>query len=80
MRTFRDHYKDPNLALFIFNHTKKLSIFSYVFGCSTEVYNELIKTRWDCFRDLEGVYNAVEEMKDLFLSLTFVSQAGVVLL
>jgi len=63
MRTFRDHYKDPNLALFIFHHTKKLSIISYVFGCSTEVYNELIKTRWVSFRDLQGVYNTVEEMK-----------------
>ena len=62
MRTFRDHYRDPNLALFIFHHTQKLSIVSYVFGCSTEVYNELIKTRWDCFRDLQGVYDAVEEM------------------
>jgi hypothetical protein len=63
MRTFRDHYSDPNLALFIFHHTQKLSIISYVFGCSTEVYNELIKTRWDCFRDLQGVYNAIDEMK-----------------
>ena len=63
MRTFRDHYKDPNLALFIFHHTQKLSIVSYVFGCSTEVYNELIKTHWDCFRDLQGVYNSVEEMR-----------------
>jgi hypothetical protein len=62
MRTFRDHYRDPNLALFIFHHTQKLSIVSYVFGCSTEVYNELIKTRWDCFRDLQGVYAALEEM------------------
>ena len=63
MRTFRDHYKDPNLALFIFHHTQKLSIVSYVFGCSTEVYNELIKTHWDCFRDLQGIYNSVEEMR-----------------
>jgi hypothetical protein len=63
MRTFRDHYKDPNLALFIFHHTQKLSIVSYVFGCSTEVYNELIKTRWDCFRDLQGVHSAIEEMR-----------------
>lgn len=62
MRTFRDHYKDPNLALFIFHHTQKLSIVSYVFGCSTEVYNEFIKTRWECFRDLQGVHNAVQEM------------------
>ena len=62
MRTFRDHYRDPNLALFIFHHAQKLSIISYVFGCSTEAYNELIQTRWSCFRDLHGVYAAVNEM------------------
>lgn len=62
MRTFRDHYRDPNLALFIFHHAQKLSTVSYVFGCSTETYNELIQTRWICFRDLQGVYNAIDEM------------------
>jgi len=74
MRTFRDHYGDPNLALFIFHHTQKLSIISYVFGCSTEVYNELIKTRWDCFRDLQGVYNAIDEMKVNGVPLDSVTQ------
>ncbi|KAF9528518.1 hypothetical protein CPB83DRAFT_791551 [Crepidotus variabilis] len=62
MRTFRDHYRDPNLTLFIFHHAQKLSVVSYVFGCSTESYNELIQTRWSCFRDLQGVHNAVQEM------------------
>jgi len=74
MRTFRDHYNDPNLALFIFHHTQKLSVVSYVFGCSTEVYNELIKTRWDCFRDLQGVYDAVDEMKVNGVPLDSVTQ------
>lgn len=62
MRTFRDHYRDPNLALFIFHHAQKLSVVSYVFGCSTEAYNELIQTRWVCFRDIQGVYDAIDEM------------------
>ncbi|KAJ3517630.1 hypothetical protein NLJ89_g369 [Agrocybe chaxingu] len=62
MRTFRVHYNDPNIALFIFHHAQKLSIVSYVFGCSTEAYNELIETRWTCFRDLQEVHQAVEEM------------------
>lgn len=62
MRTFRDKYHDPHLALSIFNYAKSLSIVSYVFGCSTEAYNELVQTRWECFRDLPGIYQAVNEM------------------
>lgn len=62
MRTFREQYHDPNLALYIFDHAQKLSIVSYTFGCSTEAYNELIETRWSCFKDLRGVLNALNEM------------------
>jgi hypothetical protein len=62
MRGFRDKYNDPHLALSIFDHARHLSIASYVFGCSTAAYNELVETRWRCFRDLKGVYDALEEM------------------
>jgi hypothetical protein len=63
IRTFRDKYRDPHLALSIFDHAKHLSIPSYVFGCTTPAYNELIETRWRCFRDLRGVCDALEEMR-----------------
>ncbi|TCD63520.1 hypothetical protein EIP91_005321 [Steccherinum ochraceum] len=63
MRTFRDKYGDPHLALSIFNHARHLSVPSFVFGCTTGAYNELIETRWKCFRDLSGVVDALEEMK-----------------
>jgi hypothetical protein len=62
MRTFRDKYRDPHLALSIFNYAKTLSIVSYVFGCSTEAYNELVQTKWECFRDIRGVHDAINEM------------------
>jgi len=62
MRAFRDKYHDPHLALAIFNHARHLSIASFVFGCSTHAYNELIKTRWECFHDMKGVHDALEEM------------------
>jgi len=62
MSSFRDRYNDPHLALSIFNHAKHLSVPSYVFGCTTMAYNELIETRWKCFRDLKGVYDALIEM------------------
>ncbi|KAJ7039152.1 hypothetical protein C8F04DRAFT_1392602 [Mycena alexandri] len=62
MRTFRDTYRDPHLALSMFDYARHLSTSSYVFGCSTSAYNELIATRWNCFRDLKGVHDALEEM------------------
>jgi len=63
MRTFRDRFHDPHLALAIFDHAKNLSVPSYVFGCTVPVYNELIETRWYCFHDLKGVLDSLEEMK-----------------
>jgi hypothetical protein len=63
MRTFRDKFHDPHLALAIFDHAKNLSIYSYVFGCTTPAYNELIETQWFCFHDLRGILDALEEMK-----------------
>ena len=62
MRTFRDKYRDPYLALALFDKVRRRSLVSYVFGCSTQVYNELIETKWTWFRDLRGVHDAVEEM------------------
>jgi hypothetical protein len=62
IRTFRDKFRDPHLALSMFDHARHLSIPSYVFGCSTPAYNELVETRWKCFRDLKGVHDALEEM------------------
>jgi hypothetical protein len=62
MRTFRDKYHDPHLALSIFNYTQSLSIVSYVYGCTTEAYNELVQTKWEFFRDLPGVYQSINEM------------------
>ncbi|GLB37310.1 hypothetical protein LshimejAT787_0403610 [Lyophyllum shimeji] len=63
MRTFREKFDDPHLALSIFEHARRLSIASYVFGCSSQAYHELIETRWKYFRDLKGVHEALEEMK-----------------
>ncbi|KAJ7718002.1 hypothetical protein DFH07DRAFT_973403 [Mycena maculata] len=62
IRTFRDKYRDPHLALSMFDYARHLSIPSYAYGCSTSAYNELLATRWNCFRDLQGVHDAVEEM------------------
>lgn len=63
MRVFRTTYSNPSLSLAIFNHAARVSIPSYVFGCTAPVYNELIEAEWEGWGDLEGVCNALEEMR-----------------
>ncbi|TFK74529.1 hypothetical protein BDN72DRAFT_833010 [Pluteus cervinus] len=63
MRTFRNKYNDPHLSLAIFDHARTHSIESYVFGCTTPAYNELIQTRWTHLRDLRGVHDTLIEMR-----------------
>lgn len=63
MSTARGRYDDPHLALALFEHARNLSPLSYIFGCTTPAYNELLETRWDTFRDLRGVHAALEEMR-----------------
>lgn len=53
----------PYLALAMFEHAKKLGVESYIAGCQTSAYNELIRVRWESFRDLKGVAAAVKEME-----------------
>ncbi|KIM30523.1 hypothetical protein M408DRAFT_328093 [Serendipita vermifera MAFF 305830] len=63
MRSFRTRYNDPHTALAIFDHARNASPLSYVTCCGTAAYNELIETKWDSFRDLQGVCDALEDMK-----------------
>ncbi|KAG8863334.1 hypothetical protein FRB96_008826 [Tulasnella sp. 330] len=63
MSTFRDRYRDPHLALAVFDHVRHRSVASYVCGCKTPAYHQLLITLWTCFKDLRGVANALREMK-----------------
>jgi len=63
MRIFRTTYSNPSLSLAIFNHAARVSIPSYVFGCTAPAYNELIEAKWEGWGDLEGVCDALEEMR-----------------
>lgn len=63
MRNFRTKYHDPHMALAMFDHARNASPLSYVMCCGTAAYNELIETKWDSFRDLQGVCDALEDMK-----------------
>ncbi len=64
IRTFRDRYQEPHVALAVFDRARRVSINSYVRGCSTTTYNELLTTIWICFRDLERVAKLLTEMEE----------------
>lgn len=79
MRSFRQDFHDPHLALFIFNAVRHNSLPSYVYGCSPMAYHELIVLLWESFRDLSGVRDVLREMlRNHFeastLTLTLVEQ------
>ncbi|KAI6129431.1 hypothetical protein EDD16DRAFT_1808882 [Pisolithus croceorrhizus] len=63
MKLFRTTYANPSLSLCIFTHASRLSIPSYVFGCTAPVYNELIQAKWEGWADLPGICTALEEMR-----------------
>ncbi|CAE6452586.1 unnamed protein product [Rhizoctonia solani] len=63
MYEFRETYNNPHLSIAIFDHTRQKSIISFVTGCTAPSYNELMRTYWNSFRDLQMVLNAAEEMR-----------------
>ncbi|KAH6914215.1 hypothetical protein BKA70DRAFT_1260746 [Coprinopsis sp. MPI-PUGE-AT-0042] len=63
MRQACDQFSDPNLALFIFKMARYQSVTSYVYGCTTATYNELLAIVWDSFRDLKTIRTTLEDMK-----------------
>lgn len=62
MKVSRQHFNNPHLSLSLFHQAQTHSPESYLSGCLSSAYTELIRTRWDCFRDLEGVSRAIREM------------------
>ncbi|RUS14832.1 hypothetical protein BC937DRAFT_93251 [Endogone sp. FLAS-F59071] len=55
-------FNDPYMALAIFEQAKRRGIESYVAGCTTRVYNTILRTRWNYWRDIRGMEGLVEEM------------------
>lgn len=54
--------KDPYLALTLFEMVKNKSITSYIFGCTTHVYNTLLLLHWTTWGDIYGMLDLMEEM------------------
>ncbi|KAG8752133.1 hypothetical protein FRC12_012114 [Ceratobasidium sp. 428] len=63
MKEFREQYNNPHLAMAIFDYARRLSIISYVTGCTSPSYNELMRTHWCSFRNLQAVVDVAEEMQ-----------------
>lgn len=62
MKVSRQAFNNPHLSLSFFHHARTSSPESYLVGCLASAYNEVIRTRWECFRDLDGVDQAIREM------------------
>ncbi|KAK8858584.1 hypothetical protein IAR55_002813 [Kwoniella newhampshirensis] len=63
LKTLRVNYNSPHLLLAIFHHAQTCSLESYLSGCLTAAYNEVLICRWESFRDLEGVEAGIREME-----------------
>ncbi len=63
MKTLWERMNSPHLALAMFEHARSLGVDSYLDGCQTSAYNQLIKVQWEAFRDLNAVLAAVQEMR-----------------
>lgn len=59
----RRNFNNPHLVLALFHHAQTQSPESYLSGCLAPAYNEVLKTRWESFRDLEGVEAGLREME-----------------
>ena len=62
MRLFRLLYHNPLAAHTLFLRAKMLSAESYVLGCTTKLYNELLLSRWESFTDLFSISEILDEM------------------
>ncbi|TFK25555.1 hypothetical protein FA15DRAFT_655081 [Coprinopsis marcescibilis] len=63
MAQFRERFKDPELALFVYKYTRNHSITSFVYGCMTSTYNELLLILWNHYRDLQGIQDILADME-----------------
>jgi Mtf2 family len=62
MRLFRTTFRNPLAAHTLFLRAKTLSAESYVLGCTTPLYNELLLSRWESFPDLFSISEILDEM------------------
>ncbi|KAK9464293.1 hypothetical protein V1512DRAFT_268651 [Lipomyces arxii] len=62
IKIFALDFRDGSAALSVFERARKYGIQSYIFGCTTELYNYALQLKWDYFMDLFGCKSLLEEM------------------
>ncbi|KAJ9113196.1 hypothetical protein QFC22_006035 [Naganishia vaughanmartiniae] len=55
-------FRNPQAAVAVFNTARSHSLESYLVGCTTSVYNHMLRARWEGLGDLKGVEEGLEEM------------------
>ncbi|KAJ9098945.1 hypothetical protein QFC19_006169 [Naganishia cerealis] len=55
-------FHNPQAAVAVFNIARSHSLESYLVGCTTSVYNNMLRARWEGLGDLKGVEEGLEEM------------------
>ncbi|KAK4689524.1 hypothetical protein P7C73_g547, partial [Tremellales sp. Uapishka_1] len=63
LRVVRTNYNNPHLTLALFRYAQSHSLESYLQGCLFPAYNEMLKCRWEAFKDLQGVEEGIKEME-----------------
>jgi hypothetical protein len=56
------NFRDPYLAVTLFEQCKTMSIQSYIEGCTVDVYNQVLGLRWTAWEDIYGMLDLMEEM------------------
>ncbi|OAV91448.1 hypothetical protein PTTG_05108 [Puccinia triticina 1-1 BBBD Race 1] len=68
LKTFSSRFKNPHLALYLFDWARSHSDpFVKYFGLTRDVYFESLQIKWKVFRDFRGIQNDMLEMKALGL-------------
>lgn len=62
IRTLMDNFNSPEVALTLFEVSKLQGIDFYVSSCNCDVYNEVLRIKWDAFKDLYTIESLISEM------------------
>lgn len=63
IRILTNTYKSPDTALSIFHLAKKQSLKSFIYVCTTPVYNQVIESHWESYKSISSILELVNEMK-----------------
>lgn len=75
----RDTFRAPLAALAVPRITRGAGLRSFVLGCTSALYAECIRTRWECLGDVHGAAQALREARDAgFVGLSAAGTAGAI--